>query len=69
MTPGNPREVHLVEPVAPRPYPGCDVCIALTREWIAVTDPASVSYSLTTAYRLVDEIAAHRDQDETRAPV
>ena len=27
-----PREVHLMEPISPNPYPGCDVCVALVRE-------------------------------------
>ncbi|WP_327365804.1 hypothetical protein [Streptomyces sp. NBC_01217] len=63
-----PREVHLMEPVSPRPYPGCDVCGALVREWIDITEPASPAYDINNAYRIVDEINEHRKQDEESAP-
>ncbi|WP_328896399.1 hypothetical protein [Streptomyces sp. NBC_00236] len=63
-----PSEVHLTEPIAPRPYPGCKVCAALVKEWVAVTEPASPQYSLKEAFRLVDEIKSHRADDEASAP-
>ncbi|MFB6784090.1 hypothetical protein ACFCX0_44100 [Streptomyces sp. NPDC056352] len=63
-----PQEVHLTEPISPNPYPGCDVCAALVREWIAVTEPASPLFDLAKAHRIVDETRDHRNQDEATAP-
>ncbi|MFE9865201.1 hypothetical protein ACFYPZ_21115 [Streptomyces sp. NPDC005506] len=63
-----PREVHLTEPISPNPYPGCDVCAALVRQWIDVTEPASPLYDVERAHRIVDEVRDHRSQDEAAAP-
>ena len=53
----------------PQPYPGCDVCGALLRHWIAATEPASPTASDVLAAQLAKEINAHRGTDEqsTRA--
>ncbi|MET8330540.1 hypothetical protein [Streptomyces sp. NPDC005181] len=63
-----PQEVHLTEPISPNPYPGCDVCAALVREWINVTEPASPLFDMERAHRIVDEVRDHRSQDEAAAP-
>lgn len=64
-----PREVHLMDPISPNPYPGCDVCAALVREWIDLTEPASPLFDLERAHRIVDEVREHRQQDEVAVPV
>ncbi|MGW3692085.1 hypothetical protein [Streptomyces sp. NPDC005125] len=62
-----PQEVHLTEPIAPNPYPGCDVCAALVRQWVYITEPASPLFDVEHAHRIVDEVRDHRSQDEAAA--
>lgn len=66
-----PRAVHLTDPlapIAPHPYPGCDVCGALLKEWVSATEPASPLFSDSEARRISSEINLHRRQDEAQAP-
>lgn len=64
-----PQEVHLTDPISPNPYPGCDVCAALVREWIDVTEPSSPMFNVERAHRIVDEVREHRREDEVTAPI
>jgi hypothetical protein len=52
----------------PQPYPGCDVCGALLRHWIAATEPASPTACDVLAAQFAKEINEHRKTDEQRAP-
>jgi hypothetical protein len=52
----------------PQPYPGCDVCSALLRHWIAATEPASPTACDVLAAQFAEEINEHRKTDERRAP-
>ncbi|WP_326664457.1 hypothetical protein [Streptomyces sp. NBC_00385] len=66
-----PHEVHLTDPlksITPRPYPKCDVCSALLKEWLAVSEPASTSFDRAECSRIAAEINEHRRKDERRAP-
>lgn len=62
------REVMTAARVVPNPYPGCDVCGALLRHWIAATEPASPTACDVLAAQFAKEINEHRKTDEQRAP-
>ncbi|MFF3751958.1 hypothetical protein ACFYYH_16110 [Streptomyces sp. NPDC002018] len=57
-----PRAVHLTEPAVvqpPKPYPGCDICGALSRQWRQATEAGGPAYDPSHAVDLAVEIRRH----------
>lgn len=57
----NPQGVQLGEPfrVPPEPFPGCDVCRALSGQWREAMDPRSPAYDPSHASDLAVEVGRH----------
>lgn len=54
--------VQLLEPAtrtAPEPFPGCDVCDALNKQWAQASDPNNPAHDASHALDLAVEIKRH----------